>query len=98
MTQTFALRSDEGQAACPFAVCVGGTAAAVISSVVSDDGREPKPRSQADDERIALHEIGGHALVGRLLGLPIGGVSIEPANSDGHSGLCWGPEVRSRFA
>jgi hypothetical protein len=57
-----------------------------------------EPRSAADDERIALHEIGGHALTSVLLHSPLGGVSIEPADSDGHSGLCWGPKFRSKFA
>jgi hypothetical protein len=36
------------------------------------------PRSAPDDERIALHEIGGHALVGRLLGGELGGVTCDP--------------------
>ncbi len=57
----------------------------------------PKPvhRSAADDERIALHES-NHAVVGRLLGQPLGGVTCDPG--DGFSGLTWGPKFKSRFA
>jgi hypothetical protein len=72
-----------------------GATAAVIGCVPSaDDGREPE-RSDADDTRIATHES-SHALAGRLLGQPIGGMTIVPA--DGFSGRCWGPEFESRFA
>jgi hypothetical protein len=91
---TGVVRSSSSGDVTPITVCVG--AAAAVAS--KGDGRKPPERSADDDERIALHEIGGHALVGRLLGQPIGGVSCESADSDGHSGLCWGPEFRrSRF-
>jgi hypothetical protein len=46
-------------------------------------------RTAADDERVALHEIGGHALVSRLLGFEVGGVTCEPGPDFG--GLTWGP-------
>jgi hypothetical protein len=73
-----------------------GTAASVVGEGLLDDGRAPElPRSDADDERIALHES-SHALAGRLLGQPIGGMTVVA--SDGFSGRCWGPEFESRFA
>lgn len=86
--------------------CIGpptmlGEQAATAFGIESNGsgGRESlMPRSAADDERIALHEIGGHALVSVLLHSPLGGVSCEPSDSDGHSGLCWGPTFRSKFA
>jgi hypothetical protein len=52
-------------------------------------------RSKADDERVAIHEA-AHATIGRLLGQPLGGVTIVPG--DGFSGRCWGPKFESRFA
>jgi hypothetical protein len=56
------------------------------------------PRSAPDDERIALHEIGGHALVGRLLGGELGGVTCDPGPDFG--GLTWGPghDRRAKFS
>jgi hypothetical protein len=56
------------------------------------------PRSTADDERVALHEIGGHALVGRLLGSELGGVTCDPGPDFG--GLTWGPahDRRAKFS
>jgi hypothetical protein len=73
-----------------------GSAAAVISSGFPDDGREPEviPRSDGDDERIALHES-SHALAGRLIGQPLGGMTCDAGN--GFSGLCWGPTFQSKF-
>lgn len=53
------------------------------------------PRTAADDMRIALHES-NHAVVGRLLGQPLGGITCDAG--DGFSGRCWGPEFESRFA
>jgi hypothetical protein len=60
--------------------------------------RSTLPRSAADDERIALHEIGGHALVGRLLGSELGGVTCDPGPDFG--GLTWGPahDRRAKFS
>src|SRR5258708_37956059 len=52
------------------------------------------PRTAADDMRIALHES-NHAVVGRLLGQPVGGVTCDAG--DGFSGRCWGPAFVSRF-
>jgi hypothetical protein len=46
---------------------------ATPTSYVDGNGRAPE-----HDERIALHEIGGHALVARLLGNEIGGVTCDP--------------------
>jgi hypothetical protein len=57
--------------------------------------RSTLPRSEADDERIALHEA-SHATVGRLLGQPLGGVTCD--SGLGYSGRVWGPEFESRFA
>ena len=47
-------------------------------------------REPQDDQRIALHEIAGHALVCRLLGSnEIGGVTCDPGAD--FAGLMWGP-------
>jgi hypothetical protein len=82
------LISGEGHVETP-ASCAGGSAAATVTafSTCADDGGR---RTAADDERIALHEIGGHALIGRLLGREIGGVTCEPGSDFG--GLTWGPK------
>src|ERR1700694_1181957 len=79
------------------AACAGSAAAVTIGGDFTDgDARMPElPRSPADDERIALHE-GSHAFVGRLLGSPLGGVTIVAG--DGFAGRCWGPEFESKFA
>jgi hypothetical protein len=53
-------------------------------------------RTPADDQRIALHES-CHAITGRVLGQPLGGVSCDPGR-DGSSGRCWGPSFEARFA
>jgi hypothetical protein len=76
----------------PFAPCSEPPQLAVVSR---GDGEREAGRTQDDDERIALHEA-SHAVTGRLLGQPLGGVTIIPA--DGYSGRCWGPEFESRFA
>jgi hypothetical protein len=52
-------------------------------------------RTEADDERIALHEA-SHAVVGRFLGQPLGGCTCD--EGDGFSGRCWGPTFQSKFA
>jgi hypothetical protein len=55
-------------------------------------------REPEHDERIALHEIGGHALVCRLLAAnEIGGVTCDPGADFG--GLMWGPahDRRAKF-
>jgi hypothetical protein len=64
--------------------------------LVDGGGRKPEMihRSAADEERIALHES-CHAMTGRLLGSPLGGMTCDPG--DGFSGLCWGPSYVSRF-
>jgi hypothetical protein len=69
-----------------------------VAAAHGDDGREDQPRSAADDERVALHEIGGHALVGRLLGCEVGGCTCEPGPDFG--GLTWGPahDRRAKFS
>jgi hypothetical protein len=52
-------------------------------------------RTEEEDERIAVHEA-GHAVVARLLGHEIGGVTVTPAN--GYEGLCWGVGHTQAFA
>jgi hypothetical protein len=91
--------SDEGHVAFPSA-CVGLTAAIIARALSGDDGRKSEPMlrgSDADDLRIALHES-SHALAGRLLGSPLGGMTCDAG--EGFSGLCWGPshERRSKFS
>lgn len=46
-------------------------------------------RSADDDRRICVHE-GGHAVVGRLTGQPIGGATVDPRGEV--MGLVWGPQ------
>ena len=86
------LASGEDHVEIP-ASCAGGSAAAIVSDgcqqPLDDDGREPAGRSESADERIALHEIGGHALVARLVGNELGGVTCDPGPDFG--GLTWGP-------
>jgi hypothetical protein len=57
-------------------------------------GREAEARSAEDDARISLHEA-SHVTVGRLLGQPLGGVTI--VETDRYGGLTWGPTYQSRF-
>jgi hypothetical protein len=52
-------------------------------------------RTEDEDERIAVHEA-GHAVVARLLGNEVGGVTVTPAN--GYEGLCWGVGHTQAFA
>src|SRR5450755_956164 len=75
---------------------LGGSPKAAAPSS-NDEAATVAPPSEADDERIALHEC-SHALTGRLLGSPLGGVTCD-AGPD-YSGLCWGPSYvrRSKFA
>jgi hypothetical protein len=68
--------------------------AAIAEIVGGDGGREAVTRTAADDMRVALHES-NHAVVGRLLGQPLGGVTINAG--DGFSDLCWGPTFQSKF-
>jgi hypothetical protein len=86
-------RASGEDLAAPLPSACAGSAAAVVGGedFNADDGRKPEltPRSAADDERIALHEIGGHALMGRMLGCELGGVTCEPGPDFG--GLTWGP-------
>jgi hypothetical protein len=86
--------SGEGSAVVPSA-CAGSAAITSGADFPDGDGRKLE-RSAADDERIALHEA-CHALTGRVLGSPLGGVTCDPG--DGFSGLCWGPSYvrRSKF-
>ena len=76
---------------------VGSAAAAAGGGDFAADGGgkpDPRHRSAADDERIALHES-NHAVVGRLLDQPLGGVTCDAG--DGFSGLTWGPTFQSKF-
>ena len=52
-------------------------------------------RTEEEDERVAVHEA-GHAVVARLLGHEVGGVTVNPAN--GYEGLCWGVGHTQAFA
>jgi hypothetical protein len=52
-------------------------------------------RTEEEDERVAVHEA-GHAVVARLLGHEVGGVTVNPAN--GYEGLCWGIGHTQAFA
>ena len=65
-------------------VTPAGLARTEPAGVLLIGAREPQ-----DDERIAMHEIGGHALVCRLLGNEIGGVTCDPGAD--FAGLMWGP-------
>jgi hypothetical protein len=79
-------RFDEGHAgASPACVELAQTA----SKFFPAGGRDAEA-----DHRIALHEC-CHATTGRLLGQPIGGVTI--VERDGFAGRCWGPTFQSRL-
>jgi hypothetical protein len=99
MTDHNTKNSGEGHDVCPLAACARSAAAIVVGIIPDGDGRKPElmPRSEADDERVALHES-CHALAGRVLGSPLGGMTCDPG--DGFSGLCWGPSYvrRSKLA
>jgi hypothetical protein len=59
------------------------------------DGFDDRPgvaRSSVDDWRVALHEA-GHVVVGRALGMEVGGVTI--IQGPDFSGLTWGPKGNS---
>jgi hypothetical protein len=68
---------DEGRVAPP-ATRVEPPQATIAEIVVDDGGRELAPRTAEDDERVALHEA-CHALTGRVLGSPLGGIHVIPA-------------------
>jgi hypothetical protein len=89
-------RVHRRQVGYPLAARVGSGAAIGVDDcqhLVEVGGREPE-----HDERVALHEIGGHALVGRLLGNELGGVTCDPGPDFG--GLTWGPkhDRRAKFS
>jgi hypothetical protein len=87
--------SQKGHVATPCTCCEPAAAAAI--DFTGSSGREGDERTQADDERIALHEA-SHATTGRLLGQPLGGVTCDADPASGYSGRCWGPQFESRFA
>jgi len=74
-------------------VTPAGLARTEPAGVLLIGAREPE-----HDERIALHEIGGHALICRLIAAnEIGGVTCDPGADFG--GLMWGPghDRRAKF-
>jgi hypothetical protein len=63
-----------------------------------DDDSSPVPgRSFDQDVRIAIHEA-GHVVAARLLGRPVGGVTVTPDPARGYEGLCWGIAHTEAFA
>jgi hypothetical protein len=70
-----------------------GSAATVFDPVRG--GRALHDRSAEDDYRIAIHES-GHAVCARLLGVEVGGVTIEPTGE--FSGLVFGLGFFERYA
>jgi hypothetical protein len=52
-------------------------------------------RSPETDFRVCCHEA-GHAIAARLLGLEVGGCTVDPSN--GFGGMCWGPRFVSALA
>jgi hypothetical protein len=94
--------SSEGEvvaARSPFA-CAGaswarGEPAAAADVRPGGGGREgDEPRSEADDERVCVHEA-SHAAVHRLSGSLLGGMTCVAGK--GFSGRVWGPQFESRF-
>jgi hypothetical protein len=69
-----------------------GSAAIAAANPVCCDGRT---RSEADDIRISIHEA-GHATVARLLGVELGGVTIEAAGPFG--GMVYGLDFFEKYA
>jgi hypothetical protein len=53
-------------------------------------------RSEAEDQRIAIHES-GHAICARLLGQPLGGATVNPDPNGKYGGLVWGPRHSVAF-
>ena len=53
-------------------------------------------RSEADDQRIAIHES-GHAVAARLLGHPLCGATVNPDSNGRYGGLVWGPRHSVAF-
>src|SRR6516165_5485604 len=58
-----------------------------VADTGSGDGGRAA-RSAETDQRVACHEA-SHAVVARLIGLELGGVTCEPSGE--FSGMCWGP-------
>ncbi|CCE00661.1 hypothetical protein [Bradyrhizobium sp. STM 3809] len=82
---------------------LGGTGAAAYVEVI-DEGSGPDEydkllaalgRFYEDDARVAIHEA-GHAVCARLLGNPLGGVTVQPTKTS--DGLCWGVGHEEAFA
>jgi hypothetical protein len=71
--------------------------AATVTSPVDPGGRALHGRSSADDYRVAVHEA-SHAVVARLLGVSLGGVSCDPDPSGKFSGLTWGLKFFERYS
>ncbi|MCK1495045.1 hypothetical protein IVB14_32735 [Bradyrhizobium sp. 180] len=54
-----------------------------------DDLLKQLGRTEEQDQRIAIHEA-GHAICARVLGHPVGGVTVNPDPVRGSEGMCWG--------
>jgi hypothetical protein len=80
----------------PVASGAAGTAPHGARRLHVDDVGPVAGRSEADDQRVCLHES-SHAVIGRHWS-ELGGVTCQPG--DGYSGLCWGPayDRHAKFA
>jgi hypothetical protein len=62
-----------------------------------DDLLDALGRTEEQDHRISVHEA-GHVVAARLLGHPVGGLTVNPDPDRGSEGLCWGVGHKEAFA